>query len=126
MVAPNGEVEILAPNGRTYISIDNLPVPTGGFGGRYETNPKHNASRPGVSPQPTNPQDVLANSVPLGGNSSGRIGYDSSTKEIVVFQKHISDTYHGYVPSNWNELRQTEKNALIRAGLFSAKGRPLK
>lgn len=65
---------------------------------------------------------MLANSVPLGGNSSGRIGYDSSTMEIVVFLNHIGDAYHGYVRSSWNELRQIEKNAPIKAGLFTPKG----
>jgi len=126
IVDTDGNIVIADRRGNIYNSVDSLPVPTGSFSGKYEANPKHDAVRPGVSPQPTNAEQALSNSVPLGGNSTGRIAYDSSTGEIVVFQNHSGDIYHGYVPSSWNELRQSEKNALIRAGLFTPKGRPIK
>jgi hypothetical protein len=112
--------------GNTYASIDDLSTPTGQFGGRYEPNPKHDRPGGNVSPQPTNGEAVLADSVPIGGNSTGRIGYDASTGEIVVFQNHQGESYHGYVPSAWSDLRQAEKNALIRAGLFTPRGRPVR
>ncbi|MGR2741097.1 DUF637 domain-containing protein [Billgrantia sp. Q4P2] len=95
----------------------------GGFSGRYESNPKHDVSRPGVSPQPSNPERALADSVPIGGNSTSRIAYDSSTGEIVMFQNHQGNNYHGYAVT-WNDLRQNQKNALINAGLFRPNGKP--
>jgi len=119
----NGHTKITSPKGDVYDSIDDLPVPSGHFEGKYEPNPKHDFSGGNVSPQPTNPSSVLENSVPLGGNSTGRIGYDPSKGEIVVFQNHFGDAYHGYVP-HWNDLTQRQKNALIKAGLFKPNGKP--
>ena len=59
-------------------------------------------------------------------NSKGRIGYDKSTNEIVVFRPDNTGKWHGYVPGNWKELRQREKNALIRSGKFKPNGKPIK
>lgn len=123
VVSGEGDIEILAPSGRVYASVDELPTPSGYFSGRYESNPKHDVRRPGVSPQPTNPETALANSVPVGGNSTGRIAYDDSTGEIVVFQNHQGSNYHGYTVA-WGDLRQSQKNALVNAGLFKPNGKP--
>ena len=119
---PDGYTKISSPKGDIYDSIDDLPVPSGYFRGKYESNLKHDFAGRNVSPQPSNPISVLEDSVPLGGNSSGRIGYDSLTKEIVVFQNHFGDSFHGYVPQ-WSDLTQRQKNALIKAGLFKPNGK---
>lgn len=79
-----------------------------------------------MSPHPTNPEAVLANSVPVGGNSKTIISYDSASRVIVVFQNHSGNVYHGYVPSSWDKLPQAQKNALIGAGWFTPKGRVVK
>ncbi len=121
----DGNIVIADSRGNIFDSIDALPVPTGQFSGKYNSNPKHDQVRPGVSPQPTNGETMLSQSVPVGGNSSARIGYDKGAREIVVFRKDSESTYHGYAVPAWNELRQSEKNALIRAGLFTSKGRPI-
>ncbi len=53
-------------------------------GGRL---PKHDHVRPGVSPQPTNGETMLSQSVPVGGNSSAQVGYDKEARHIVVLEK---------------------------------------
>jgi RHS repeat-associated protein len=95
-----------------------------GFNGKYEANPKHKQKRPGVSPEPKNPTEVLPNSVPIGGNSTARIGYDPKTGEIIIFRPHGENTYHGYA-TDWGSLSQSQRNALIDSGAFSPGGRPL-
>lgn len=127
---PNGDVVITGPKGGVCLSIDDLPVSTGQFSGTYSPNPKHDVDRLGVSPQPTNPESTLLNSVPLGGNSKGRIGYDSETGEIVVFRFDTASNvnagnFHGYA-STWDQISQAQKNALIQAGLFTSRGRVVK
>ena len=97
--------------------------PPARFEGNYEPNPKHDVGRQGVSPQPTNPERALADSLPIGGNSSSRIAYDRSTGEIVIFQNHQGNNYHGYAVS-WGDLRQNQKNALINAGIMRPNGKP--
>ena len=63
-------------------------------------------------------------SVPVGGNSKARVGYDNETGEIVVFRETSDGVYHGYTPENgWKDLPQSQRNALIDAGIFTNTGR---
>jgi hypothetical protein len=95
--------------------------------GYYEPNPKHDVNRPGVGPQPKDPVCTLDNSYPVpnkapAGSTQRRIGYDKDNKEIVVFREHETGRSHGYAKT-WDNLLQTERNALIDAGVFTPKGR---
>ena len=73
----------------------------------YDSNQKHGtmprqSSRGGVSPAPANGQAVLDTSVAAG---VARIGYDPTTRQIVIFRNHYTDEqncvkyWHGYVVS---------------------------
>lgn len=95
------------------------------FDGQYESNPKHDVKRPGVSPQPTNPEKALHNSVSVSPDSPARISFDSSSGEIVVFRMHSNNIYHGYVKS-WENATLQEKNALVNAGCVYSKRKDLK
>lgn len=90
VVASNGNIEILAPDGRIYASIDDLPVPTGNFSGAYEPNPKHDVKRPSVRPHPTNPMETLANSVPTA--TKGATVEITKAKFGHTFERHGADS----------------------------------
>ena len=99
-----------------------------GTGLKYEPAPYHSKTGNNVkSPAPTNGQDVLNNSVPIGNNTSRRVGVDKTTGEYVVFDKHSDGTYHGHTRP-WSGDKGTAlttqmKNALINAGLTNRKGK---
>ncbi len=53
-----------------------------------------------VSRKPVDGQAALNNSVPLGKNTTARVGVDTENKEVVVLKNNgtPSNEYHGYVP----------------------------
>lgn len=99
-----------------------------GSGLKYEPAPYHSKTGNNVkSPAPTNGQDVLNNSVPIGNNTSRRVGVDKTTGEYVVFDKHADGTYHGHTRP-WSGDKGTAlttdmQNALVKAGLTNRKGK---
>lgn len=108
------------------VSRTNRAADSPVFSGTYEPNSgKHSSvARGRISREPANPQRTLEVSKPVGGNSKARIGYDSETGEIVVFQETSENVYHGYVPENgWKDLTQGQRNALVEAGIFKNTGK---
>ena len=69
---------------------------------------------------PNNGQEALDNSVPIGPNTTRRIGV--SDGEIVVFDETIDGVFHGHVRS-WDELTEPMKSALRKAGMTNKKGK---
>lgn len=69
---------------------------------------------------------ALENSVPLGENTTRRVGVDKENGEIVVLDETHpgKGVYHGHVRS-WEELSDKMRNALRRAGLVNKKGKIL-
>ena len=57
-----------------------------------------------VSRKPADGQAALNNSVPLGKNTTARVGVDTENKEVVVLKNNStpSNEYHGYVPEKLN------------------------
>ena len=113
-------------NQRGAVNIGNKS----GTGLKYEPAPYHSKTGNNIkSPAPTNGQDVLNNSVPIGNNTSRRVGVDKTTGEYVVFDKHADGTYHGHTrPWSGNKgtaLTTDMQNALIKAGLTNRKGKIL-
>jgi RHS repeat-associated protein len=97
-----------------------------GAGLKYEANPKHGTTARGnVSPEPTNPEATLANSVPVKNSSTARVGVDPSTGEYVMFRETGSgnSTYHGYAVKSFNDLPNEAKAALQDAGMVSQRGK---
>ncbi len=92
----------------------------------YERAPYHPVGKQlgKKAPAPTNGQKVLDESVRIKelGVSERRVGIDYETGEIVVFDKTINNIFHGHVVS-WKDLRQEAKNALIKNGLTTPKGK---
>lgn len=98
--------------------------------GRYEASPKHGATaRSGphgeISAGPSNGQETLDNAVDVKPTSTQKVGVDCVNDEFVVFREHLPGRYHGYV-SKWEELAVEARNALIKAGKATAKGRIIK
>lgn len=91
----------------------------------YEPSPKHDQKRPGVAPQPTNPEVTLKEAVEV--KPRQRIGYDTESGEIVVFRETHEEQrhYHGYVVE-YHQLNQEQRNALLQAGLVNLRGKPMK
>ncbi|QTE21204.1 hypothetical protein J3359_10235 [Polaribacter cellanae] len=90
---------------------------------RFERNPKHGKKKKGSSgAEPTNPQEVLDASLELTGNTTRRVGVDSSTGEFVVFDEHSEGVFHGHVRT-WSELSQGMQAILRKAGLVNKKGK---
>ncbi len=109
------------------LRLDNLEVEVEGESDspirRYEKNLKHGVVKRGdVGAEPTNPEEVLKTSIELPGNTTRRIGADSSANEFVVFDEHLEGVFHGHVRS-WSELTQTMQAILRKAGLADKKGR---
>ena len=73
---------------------------------------------------PKNGQAALDNSIPFKDTSRARISVDAANKEIVVLHpSNIEGTvFHGHVRT-WKELTEQMKNALMRSGLVSPKGK---
>ncbi len=65
--------------------------------GTFEGNPKHGNTQSGrASPEPTNPQKSLDDSIELPGNTTRRIAVDKETGEFVVFDEHLPGKFHGH------------------------------
>lgn len=62
----------------------------------------------------------MDNSVEIGPNTTRRVGI--SDGEIVVFDETTSGIFHGHVRS-WNELSETMKAALRKAGMVNKRGK---
>jgi len=91
--------------------------------GRYEGSPKHGANQRGnVGKEPTDGQGTLDDSVPIKNTTTRRVGVDPVNDEFVVFDETTDGVFHGHVRS-WAELTQQMKNALIRAGKVTSKGK---
>ena len=80
----------------------------------YEPNPKHgtssySSSHGEVSPEPTNGQAALNNSVQVKPTSSRRVGVDIQNREFVVLDETHPDQniFHGHVRS-WSDLTHGE------------------
>ncbi len=97
-----------------------------GPNGTYQDAPYHGTKDNSVkSKKPKNGQDALDNSVPIGGDSDGRIGI--SEQEFVVLsptRKEI-ELFHGHV-REWKDLNQGMKNALYKSGKTNLKGKIFK
>ncbi|MCG8423818.1 MAG: hypothetical protein MJE77_38470, partial [Proteobacteria bacterium] len=92
---------------------------------QYEVNPKHGSvARGNASAAPKNGQAALDYSIPIGGNSTRRVGIDYATGEFVVFPEHLPGRFHGYVVP-WDKLTQRMQSALRKAGMADKKGRIL-
>ncbi|TDD61545.1 hypothetical protein [Actinomadura rubrisoli] len=100
--------------------------PTYEPGGKHGSNTRQTSRGPN-SAEPTDGQEALDNSAPLGENTTRRVGVDKEHGEIVVLDEtHPGKSiYHGHV-REWDELTDKMKNALKRAGLVDKKGRILK
>jgi len=105
------------------------PAPKGADPSRpvFRPSPKHDQSRPGVGPQPTNGQQTLDRSIPLSPNTTTRrVGTDPSTGEIVIYDEtepgRIPPIFHGHVQT-WDQLRPPMRALLLRAGLVTKKGK---
>ena len=138
--APNGTPPVTTPGSAGSASIaDDF---TFSSARQYELNPKHGTipryeGNVYIGKRPTNPTTVLEDSIPLGGTSrKRRIGYDSETKEIVVFDRdrdwwsraddgqpiQLGGTWHGHVRP-WEMLDLEMKQTLIKGGLFNRRGK---
>lgn len=94
----------------------------------YKPNSGKHGKKPrgNIGAEPTNGQSTLDNSIQIKDTSPGRIGVDREAGEIVVFRHDGNippgNVYHGYV-STWKNLHQDQKNALIKTGLVTKKGK---
>lgn len=89
----------------------------------YELNPKHKPVRTAnIAAAPKNGQAALDASVQVKETSTRRVGVDTISDEIVVFDEHAPNIFHGHVRI-WDELRPEMQNALKRAELVDSKGR---
>ncbi len=87
-----------------------------GYHGRQQSGKK--------SPSATNPQSALNQSHQISPNSPRRIGVDPVSGEIVVFHHTTGNVFHGHL-RNWGNISPAMRNALIRNGVFTPKGRPV-
>jgi len=88
----------------------------------YELNPKHKPVRTAnIAAAPKNGQAALNASVQVQETSTRRVGVDRVSDEIVVFDEHAPNIFHGHVRT-WDELRPEMQNVLKRAGLVDGKG----
>ena len=93
--------------------------------GIYEKADYHSGQTTGnKNPAPKDGQFALDNSVPIGNNTTRRIGLDSNGN-FVVFDETSSGVFHGHVRT-WNSangnqgLTQAMKNALYKAGYIKS------
>ena len=105
--------------GNTSVLVHNVC----GEYGTYEKAPYHNGGNAVKSAAPKNGQAALDNSIQVSQNSPRRIGI--SENEFVVLDQTTPGTYHGHVRT-WEELTQTMKNVLIKAGKVTSKGKIIK
>ena len=93
----------------------------GGSNGVYEKAPYHGKNNSGrKNKAPMNGQEALDNSVPIGSNTTRRIGI--SEGEIVVLDETNPGIFHGHVRS-WDELSEAMKAALRKSGKVNKKGK---
>jgi hypothetical protein len=89
---------------------------------KYGAANYHHQNSSGLkSKAPSNPESTLNDSVQVKNTSLRRIGVDSKTGEINVFDSTNNGAYHGHTRT-WDELTQSMKNALIDAGKATTKG----
>ncbi len=89
---------------------------------KYKDADYHHKNSSGLkSKAPSNPEETLNDSVQIKDTSPRRIGVDSKTGEINIFDSTNDGTFHGHV-REWSELTQDMKNALIQAGKATPKG----
>lgn len=94
----------------------------------YEHNPKHligvSVGNIAAAPTPDRGQAVLNWSVPLGGNSLGRIGADPLENTVIVFRQHrqteIARYFHGYIIP-WDDMSDKWKRILRDAELVDGR-----
>jgi hypothetical protein len=130
-VANSGVVETvynwrIADHHTYFVSADEWGVSVWAHNATYEPNPKHGQQSRGTpkgvsSPEPTNGQVALDNSVQIKPTSPRRVGVDAANGEIVVLDQHLPDTFHGHVRS-WDDLTAQMQNALRDAELVGRKG----
>ena len=93
----------------------------GGSNGVYEKALYHGKNNSGrKNKAPMNGQEALDNSVPIGSNTTRRIGI--SEGEIVVLDETNPGIFHGHVRS-WDELSEAMKAALRKSGKVNKKGK---
>ena len=91
----------------------------------YEASPKHPVGvrpRRGVAPGPRDGQAALDISTEIGSNTTRRVGIDYDTGQFVVFDETRKGVFHGHIRS-WDELRQEMKNALVKSGQVTRRGK---
>jgi filamentous hemagglutinin len=92
---------------------------------KYEDASYHHSNTNGLkNPAPKDPNTSLQNSVRISENSTRRISVDSINNEFVVFDETQPGLWHGHTRT-WTELNQQMKNALIKAGRVTIKGKIL-
>lgn len=72
---------------------------------------------------PKDGQTALDNSIPIGNNTTRRVGI--SNGEFVVLDEITKGVFHGHVRS-WDELSSKMKAELIKAGMVNKKGKIIK
>lgn len=88
----------------------------------YEPSDRHTKPRRGDAPEPSNPQRQLDESVPVGPNTTRRVGADPETGEFSLFDETYpdSDIFHGHART-WDSLNDKMKNALADSGRANRK-----
>jgi len=92
---------------------------------RFEPSPKHGRTARGrASAGPVNGQHALDTSLPIGKNTTRRVGVDYDGGTFAVFDETSSGVFHGH-QRGWSDLTQAMKNTLVDAGMATRKGRIL-
>lgn len=90
---------------------------------QYVGAPYHgDAARGGKNPAPSNGQAGLDNSVRVKETSPRRVGVDQQAGQFVVYDQTRPGEFHGHVRS-WQELTPDMKNALIKSGMATQRGK---
>jgi len=94
---------------------------------KYENAKYHHQNSSGMkNPAPKDGQAALDNSVRFNENSLNRVGIDTKNNEFVVLHRTETSNnitkFHGHTRT-WNELTQKMKNALIKTGQVTNKGK---
>nr|WP_294490768.1 polymorphic toxin-type HINT domain-containing protein [uncultured Anaerosporobacter sp.] len=107
--------------GEGSVLVHNDCPESGGSNGNYEKADYHGDKNNTVKNKaPNKGQEALDNSIEIGPNTTRRVGI--SDGEIVVFDETTSGIFHGHVRS-WNELTETMKAVLRKAGMVNKKGK---
>lgn len=98
--------------------------PKSGPNGTYEDAPYHSSKGNSVkNPKPTNGQEALDKSLPLGGTSKRRIAFVND--EIVILDQTSVGKFHGHV-RKWAELENDMRSVLIKNNIFKPNGKLVK